>query len=261
MHGILACAGLHLSYRCPAQAREYSIAAGIHQDIAMPLFRSTIAHADQENCHACLIFSHLLVICTWASEKQDERLLLVEADGDDVLPPWLYFLRSGCSLLCNVWDCIEAGPVKALALAWEIPIAAPKSKTDLVVNLLSAIPEPSSADAWPDEECKIYHDAAVELGKAFVSTPLTEEFTTWDALRIWPMYASVEFCTLLKSWHPGALILLAHYCILLQRVESHWYFDGRATRLLSTILRHLDVRWHQYIEWPLQEIGVSSVMD
>lgn len=258
MHGLLACAGLHLAYLDPAQEREYSIRSGIHQDIGLPLFRSTIGNIDQDTCNAALAFTHLLVIYTWASEKQDERLLLVAPDGADILPPWLYFIRSGCSLLCNVWGCIETGPVKALASAWEIPIPALKSKTNLVVHLLSATPEQSSPDAWNVEACRIYHDAALELGKAFASSPLSENFTTWDALRIFPIYADVEYFALLKSWHPGALIILAHYCILLQRVQMHWYFEGRATRLLSTILSHLDAKWHQYIKWPLEEVGVPN---
>jgi hypothetical protein len=254
---MLACAGLHLAYLYPGKEREYSIAARTHQDIAMPLFRSAIGKVNQDNCHACLVFSHLLVIYTWVSERQDERLLLVGADGEDILPPWLYFLRSGCSLFCHIWDDVETGPIKALALAWDLPVAPPKAKTDLVIRLLSALPAHSSPDAWLDEEYKIYHDSAVELGTAFAATPLSENYTTWDALRIWPMYASVDFFALLKSWHPGALILLAHYCILLQRVESNWYIEGRASRLLSTILHHLDSKWHQYIKWPLQEIGIT----
>jgi hypothetical protein len=259
MHGILACAGLHLAYLNPSHERKYTIRASTHQDVAMPLFRAAIAKVDDDSCDAVLLFTHLLVIYTWATEKQDERLLLVEADGQDIFPAWLYFLRSGCSLLCKVWDRIETGPVKALAKAWDIPIPERNSKTDLVIHLLSVIPDQTSSDAWPMEECQIYHDAAVQLGTAFSSIPLSEAYTTWDAMRIWPMYISVEFCALLKSSHPGALILLAHYCLLLQRVQLHWYFEGRATRLLSTILDRLDARWHYYIKWPLEEIGASSV--
>lgn len=258
LHGILACAGLHLAHLYPAQEQEYTIAARKHQDIALPLFRKTVDNIDPDNCHAFFAFSHLLVIYTWAAEKHDDLLLLVSTDEEDTIPPWLYFLRNGCSLLCKVWDSIENGPVKALASAWEIPSAEPKAKTTLVTHLLSAVPDRTSPDSWSSEVCKIYLDAALELEKAFASTPASEYYTTWDALRIWPMYASVQFFALLKTWHPGALILLAHYCILLQRVESNWYFEGRASRLLLTILNHLDAKWHQYIKWPLQEIGVSQ---
>jgi hypothetical protein len=74
------------------------------------------------------------------------------------------------------------------------------------------------------------------------------------------MRISVEYLDLLSQQHPGALILVAHYCILLRRLGSHWYFEGRAKRLLSTVLSCLDGRWHQFIEWPLAEIeNMSSI--
>lgn len=258
MHGILACAGLHLAHLNPVQQREHAIRASSHQDRAMPLFRSAVANVDWDTCEAVFLFSHLLVIYSWASEKQDERLLLVQANGQDPLPPWLYFLRSGCSLLCNVWDRIESGPVRPLASAWEIPKAMRASEPEFMMKLLSVIPEQTSPDAWTVEECQIYRDAAAVLGRAFACTHPSEAFTTWDALRVWPMYSSVEFFELLQRWHPGALILLAHYCILLERVEWHWYFEGRATRLISTIIPRLDTRWHCYIQWPLEEICDSQ---
>lgn len=260
LHGLLACAGLHLAYLNPTQATEFTIAARSQQDIAMPLYRSAMNNVDVGNCDACLAFSHILVIYTWASEKEDERLLLVEPEGEDVLPTWLYFIRSGCSLMCHVWDDILAGPVEVLASQWDIPITPPTVRTDLVVHLFSAVPECSSPEAWPEEEIKIYRAAAVELGTAFACTPLVDNYTTWDTLRIWPMYASADFFALLRTWHPGALILLAHFCLLLQRVEKNWYFEGRASRLLFTILQHLDAKWHRYIQWPLGEIPIRPGM-
>ena len=226
----------------------------------MPLFRSAIANVDEDNCHSVLVFSHLLVIYSFAMEKQDEHLLIVEAKGPDVLPNWLHFLRNGCLMICSVWDRIESGPVKELASQWEVPVEVlEEGKQSLTDYLLSVIPSQSSPDAWSQEVCRLYSDTAVELGRAFSCTrALGEKFTTWDALRIWPMLISVGYMNLLSSCHPGALILLAHYCILLQKVESHWYFEGRATNLLSTIVHRLDTRWHCYIQWPLEEIGMSS---
>ena len=159
-------------------------------------------------------------------------------------------------MLCNVWNLLETGPVKALALMWEVPIEISGDyKPSLVSDLLCAIPSASSEIAWPEEVCKIYRDAAVELGWAFAYTnALGDGFTTWDALRIWPMRISVDYMNLLGTWHPSALILLAHYCILLRKVERHWYFEGRASGLFSTIFHRLDTRWHEYIERPLEEI-------
>lgn len=162
-------------------------------------------------------------------------------------------------MVCSVWDQIESGPVKELDSQWEIPVEiSEEGKLPLTDYFLSVIPSQKSQHAWPPEVCRLYSDTAVELGRAFACTRMMgEKLTTWDALRIWPILISVEFMKLLGNWHPGALILLAHYCILLKKMEAHWYFAGRAAKLPPTIVHRLDLRWHCYIKWPLEEVGMS----
>ncbi|KFY35815.1 hypothetical protein V494_05574 [Pseudogymnoascus sp. VKM F-4513 (FW-928)] len=257
LHGILACAALHLAYLDPDKGRELIIRGRAHQDRAMPLFRSAIETPNKDNCDAVFAFSHLLVIYSFAAEREDEKLFLVESNTLEVLPSWLYFIRCGCSMLCNVWDQLESGPVEPLASAWEVPITFSEAEQDpLMDSLLSAIPVPSSEDSWPQDVCKIYRDAATELGVAFSCTQDPgASYTAWDAIRIWPMRISDAYLNLLSQQHPAALILVAHYCILLKRLDSHWYFEGRAKKLLFTATSCLDRRWHHTVEWPLAEIG------
>ncbi|KFY18830.1 hypothetical protein V493_08315 [Pseudogymnoascus sp. VKM F-4281 (FW-2241)] len=258
MHGILACAALHLAYLDPGQERELMIRGRIHQDRAMPLFRTAIASPNNDNCDAVFAFSHLLVIYSFAADREDEQLFLVESNALDVLPSWLYFIRSGCSMLCDVWEQLESGPVGSLISAWEIPITFSEAEQwPPMDSLLSAVPSQGSEDSWSEDICKIYRDAATELGVAFSCTQdPSAGFTAWDALRIWPMRISDAYLNLLSQQHPCALILVAHYCILLQRLDSHWYFEGRAKRLLLTIMSCLDRRWHHTVEWPLAEIDL-----
>ena len=259
MHGILACSALHSCHNNPAQQYEQSLRSSSHQEGAMPLFRSAIANVNSGNCDAVLAFSHLLVIFSLASEKQDENLFLVEVNGPELLPSWLYFLRAGCSMLCSVWERLETGPVKALASAWELPIeTSEECDLHLADYLISAIPSPTSQNAWSEDECQNYRHAAIELGRAFSHTrALGQSFTSWEALRIWPMRVSAEYMGMLGSWHPGALILLAHYCIILKQLESLWYLQGRAARLLTAVSYRLEPQWHCYIEWPLHQIQAS----
>ncbi|OBT77053.1 hypothetical protein VF21_02900 [Pseudogymnoascus sp. 05NY08] len=258
LHGILACAALHLAYLDPSQGKELMIRGRVHQDRAMPLFRSAIENPNRDNCDAVFAFSHLLVIYSFAAEREDEQLFLVESNTLEVLPSWLYFIRNGCSMLCDVWDQVESGAVGSLVSVWEIPITFSEAEQEPLMNsLLSAIPLQGSEDSWSEDACKIYREAATELGVAFSCTQdLSAGFTAWDALRIWPMRISEAYLNLLSQQHPGALILVAHYCILLQRLDSHWYFEGRAKRLLFTVLTCLDRRWHHIVEWPLAEIEV-----
>ena len=69
------------------------------------------------------------------------------------------------------------------------------------------------------------------------------------------MCISDSFLAMLCDQHPGAMILLAHYCLLLKASEGiSWYFDGRAASLLGRILQTLDVKWYPYIKDPVNEL-------
>lgn len=269
MHGLLACSALHLAHKNPGD-NVYSITAALHQDAAMPAFRHAISYVDEENCHAVLVFSHLLVILCLAVEKQDQQLFLVNVRTLQFLPTWcvchapfpsladklvnrLHSLRDGCSMVRGVWDVIIEGPVGQLAEQWQVHVENRQSShSPLKERLLSVMPLQGSLNAWSAADCNIYVDAAVTLARVFdLLILVADKLSAWDAVRMWPMLVSHDFMQFLDDGHPGALILLAHYCIFLKRFESYWYLEGRAAKIMSVIVRHLDPEWLSCIEWPL----------
>lgn len=258
-HGILACSAIHLAHINPPQRHSYQVTAASHLDLGMPLFRSEVVVFNEENCHAIFAFSHLLTVYSHASEKEDERLLLVDSNGTDAVSNWLFFLRSSCDLADSIWECVVRGPLKPLVCAWESPIDVEMGiRTPLVERLLSVIPDKNSDDCWSEEVCRIYQEAAFLLGYAFAcSQVLGENFDTWDAIRVWPMGLSTDFMHLLNRWHPGAMVVFAHYCILLNKLEGKWYSQGRAKRLLGHIVHRLDPKWLCQIQEPLQVVGLE----
>lgn len=259
MHGIMAIAALHLAHDelIPHKKRHYLFTASKHQDEAMPAFREAVINVNESNCHAILAFTHLLVFYSFASEQQDERLLLVTENKQDVVPTWFHFIRTGCSMLCSVWEVVETGPCKALTLAWEKPLPDPASNAsqEILHQFLRAIPPISADNSWSGEECREYRKAASDLALALVcSKTMSEPCTTWDVIRIWPLELSDVFIRMLASCHPGALLLLVHYALLLEAIEHHWYFEGRAARLIREVVVKMDREWHKYLEAPLQYI-------
>lgn len=147
---------------------------------------------------------------------------------------------------------IGTGPTEPLAV-----LASIRDIPDQPVleYLLAMIPED-----WPDEVRVPYSDSARVLSRSFAGTQLLETDTNppaLDVIRMWPILICIEFVNLLDKLHPGALILLAHYCILLRRCEAKaWYARDKAASILSTVMLHLDISWHRYIAWPLNEIGL-----
>lgn len=157
-------------------------------------------------------------------------------------------------MLCNVWGDLGTGPVRYLAESWEIVAETSKFPDQSLLDYLMAIPP----DDWAEEVRVPYNDSARALACAFSSMhALDEKTTTLDVVHFWPIQNSIEFVDLLSKWHPGALILLAHFCIVMHRVGARsWYLGGRAASMLSTIVQRLDIKWHRYIEWPLREVGL-----
>lgn len=158
-------------------------------------------------------------------------------------------------MLCGVWREIGTGPVRYLAESWETLDAISEFPHQPILDYFLAI-RPAGG---PEEVQAPYNESALALARLFsCMDALDERITTLDVVCFWQIQNSVEYAELLSSWHPGALILLAHYCIVLHRVgEECWFLEGRAASLLSTIMGILDHRWHQYIEWPLSEVGLS----
>jgi hypothetical protein len=246
---IQALTSLHIAYLNPELRNGLLLQATLYQDKAMSMFRIEIAAPTPQNCHAIIVFHHLLVLYTFAAEYQNDSLFLIDRESDEVVPLWLHFIRSACDILCDVWDWIEAGPCRALALAWEEPFEISKAYEQSVFErLLASIPATSSENAWALDIVDLYMEAASELATAFAcSESSSNQFSTWDVLRIWPVKLSAEFMALLREEHPSALVLLAHYTVLLKRIEDVWYFHDRAKRLLRIIHGKLDPYWHPYI--------------
>ncbi|KAL2855643.1 hypothetical protein BJX68DRAFT_217017 [Aspergillus pseudodeflectus] len=293
LDGLLACAAHHRAYLNPDKAelkQEYILRAWAYQDAALPEFRIAIENVSEANCDAIIVFAYLLVVYSFADSRHESRSLGIndvsESNGnppalfflsrdeknrlqpDSILPNWLYLLRGGCSMICDVWEYIQIGPVRALTTAWEIDLEGPDERDpEILARLLKVIPTPPvsctstvdeatyNADIWSHEVEAVYTTAAIQLSRSFAylrkTYPDASQITTWDILRVWPMEVSMEYMALLQQEHPGALILLAHYCVLLRYMERYWYFEGKAGALLKVIRGRLGERWRSSLEWPV----------
>jgi len=89
---------------------------------------------------------------------------------------------------------------------------------------------------WTEHEITTYISSARELDLAFrYRDVLGKAFSTWDALRVWPMAISEAYLDMLARKHEGALVLLGFYCVLLKMVESRWVvtFPFESLRILA----------------------------
>lgn len=68
-----------------------------------------------------------------------------------------------------------------------------------------------------------------------------------------------SYIRLLNERKPEALILFAHYCVLLAYCDYSWYFHGVGRRFVAAIWRSLPPHWRRWISWPV--IATGAVVD
>jgi hypothetical protein len=271
-HGVLACSALHLAYCRPSERRRYQLMAACHQSIALPEFRIAIAKPTEENCNALIAFSQLLLINCFAAEDPDENLLLVGGKHESGLPDWLQIIRGSCTIFSSVWEFVKEGPLAPLfeernlrmlnepLLMSQNPEHARQLHRLIHLTNFGNSSSSSVAEKFSQGYVSSLPGALLELSVAFSKALVARErgfFTVSTALHIWPARVSQGYLDLLKERDPAALVVLAHYCILLKPLESNWYMSGFRERLLTRIYNQLDEEWRPRLQWPLEEIGLD----
>ncbi|KAN0098291.1 Protein of unknown function (DUF3505) domain containing protein [Hyaloscypha variabilis] len=270
-HGILACAALHLAYLNPPERRRYQMIAACHQARGLPPFRALIAAPTEENCNPILAFANLLVVHCFAAEEQDAEFFLLKGDRDATtlsgMPDWLEVIRGSCTIFSHVWSNMRMGMLKPLideTMSDEaLPIIPDNPEHSARLRELLQLPilgkNPPTGELL-GQTMTAYSTALICLARAFGSAEAAKvngTFSMWTAVQIWPARVPMEYLELLRRKEPAALVLLAHYCILLAPLEDSWYMSGFRRRLLMRIYFQLDDEWRKWLDWPFAEVGLT----
>ncbi|KAJ9603474.1 hypothetical protein H2200_012252 [Cladophialophora chaetospira] len=250
LRGILAVSAFHLAYLYPDRKAEYELIGTRHQSLGLTSFQETLAHVDETNCHALFAFSCLLIVLAFASSAKEKP----EDFTRDVLH-WFYLLR-GANIVLNMHhDTIRCSFLKPLldemahmenTAAYNIP------DTDQITKLYRVC---SSAEH--DKETGQAIDLAIHsLLSTFIQASLlkTRGDGTVLATFVWPINLPPRFLDLLSEKQPEAMIILAHYCVLIHwgatAKDDTWFISGWAEYMLETIRDSIPDVWHEQLEWP-----------
>ena len=259
LRGILAVSAFHLAYIYPARRAEYELIGTTHQSLGLTEFQSTLANVDETNCHALFAFSCLLIVLAFAASTKDKS-------GDfthDVLH-WFYLLRGANMVLNMHHETIRCSFLKPLLdeMAHMDNIAAYRfPDTEQITKLFRVC---GSADHDKDTAQAI--DLAIHsLLSTFIQASLlkTRGNATVLATFVWPINLSPKFLDLLSEKQPEAMVILAHYCVLINWAETNvdetWFIAGWAKYMLETIKESIPNTWQEQLLWPIMMINSENV--
>jgi hypothetical protein len=259
MHEILAVAALHLARARPVRADIYTNASDRHHQIALKFFQS-ITDIDRQNCHPTLACASLFTVYSWASRLGSLIMVNCNTPADGKSVEVVRLLRGQRSLLSGVQAWLIDGPLWPMFKPWaqrdpksEIILPEDEKRLDSLTRLWNPPSPGMSPEIISVLETSlgtlrmVFSIATSDNGVGFITAALS-----------WSCFIPEPYIQLVQGGNPEALVLLAHYCVLLNRVDNLWWIQGQPQQLLVTIRDGLDQSWQQWIEWPLREVGIES---
>lgn len=253
MRGILAVTSLHLSKSTidPALRYQYVHLAAYHQDLALPEYRAALVDVTEKNVTAILAFSILTVIYSFATAKEAGTLF---SSG---CPEWLLLSR-GVGQIPPHWEnWIERGVLGRQTMHRRKIQSIDAKLYPEDYRLLALHGMLSTLRPEEQNEAEHYIEALYWLRQAFAHAHFPDSrISPMCAVMYWVEHVSQAFLDLLMLQKSRAIILLAHFCVLMKRASHIWYAAGAAEDILSELQQILNPKFLPWIQWPLQTFGM-----
>lgn len=248
IRGILAVSALHLIHLQPTRRDVLSIRASNHQSIALQAFQDSLNRVDPSNCVAIFAFSCVIVALAFAAPKTGDSGRFQKEVFD-----WFHMIRGCNSVLQTQWETVSKSflaPLLKKGMLHETAAAHDVRDADRVTDLLRIC---SSENLAHDREAANAYALAIhELLNTYTQVSIlmerNEDFV--PVIFVWPIAIPQNYLPLLRDQKPEAMVILAHYSALLQRVDDQWYMTGWARNIVQQVEAALGEQWQGWLSWP-----------
>lgn len=248
----MAIAAMHMAYLKP-QKRPYQILAARHQNIALPAIRTALESREEKNCYSLYACAQVFIKLSFADFSAPESLLVMP-DGEKI-QECLRMVRGAFVIRDAYFSQLGESPFKAF-LQTPMQVNPDFDMNPLDVQLVALIPELRARDGEIGSVCC----QALDILRELFAVAATPGQTTSTAALIywWPARVPRAFVTLVKENQAEALVVLAHYCVMLRQGYIYWFLDGTAEKMLRHCKQCLSADWIRLIEMPLKELNIED---
>ena len=253
-HGIFASSALHIaSITCNAKTqRRYRKAACMHRDQAVTAFEQAIRKINTSNNTAVFAFGCIMVIFEFSSSLQRHLR------GKDALEDFcknLLFTREWIDAIKRGLASDTDGHLRPLLESREIQPKMPDMSRLAVMTLRKQ--NVALAATYPHHhQTDVYEETIMHLDGALESLSRGEDSMS-PALR-WICKVPARFIDMLEERRPFALVILAHYTVIMYNLREQWWMGEWGKSVLGEINRRLDPQWMQYMTWVFDATGFCT---
>lgn len=254
-HLNLAIAALHLGHENPERRDEYIKKADSHFTFGVRSVTNILSKLDSDNCQMIYLSAVLICFIYFARGPRRGEYLVFSDIGQS---EWLVLMRGVRSIsgtrhkevFSGILDPGEQEQPK-MTLALETELVEQRVHLDAVRQFLD--------ESVPASEKDLYLSAMETLIAAFeemhnIRSIKEDGACLMPAVIGWIYRLPETFVQRLEDKDSFALVILAHWSVMLKYLTPTWFMKGWDVHVLSGIRASLRVDYHQWIEWPVRAI-------
>ncbi|KAJ3556065.1 hypothetical protein NPX13_g10218 [Xylaria arbuscula] len=255
MHGVLSFSAHHISTQVPAEKSQYYLRQSTQLlTWAVARFNPAPREPDRDTCVALLLFSSLLC----AQGLADIASLDLEPEPFFIRFGHYFGLHRGVrSILNDHWARLKEPEVRDLVEWCRLSVLekGQGSECDRLRQLVaqSINISPSATEA--------YLHAIEQLQCVLDGRKLHQPLPTYHVYLAlaWPLLVHEKLVDLLVLRRPVAMIILAYYGVTLDLCRDLWMVGQAGKQLVYAITKHLGSEWAEYLQWPCDAVGITTV--
>ncbi|KAH8701569.1 hypothetical protein BGW36DRAFT_101330 [Talaromyces proteolyticus] len=264
MYELLSMSAQHLGATFPGRSEYYGNQAIRLQNKAIALFNTAVGREDvtSENCVPYFVFSSMLGAHHFCNvlrcpETDFKALIVSLVDSLNLYQGLRTISRSKWHIVADseIKPVVESGRA-ALRYLDEENYQTKEVESKRLIQLLDEPVDPlESAAVNADRHAINVLDSLLRYYREDQGNN-----NNLKGVFGWPALVKDEFKHELIRLSPKALIILAHYAVLLYYQRELWLLGDSGRLLVESIHRNIDIYWMQWLEWPMMEISSETIM-
>lgn len=255
LNQLLAFSARHLAHCNPERRAECLYQAKAYQSHGIRLFTESTMHIDESNATQALFFSWLLGVHQLSDVS-------VEGDPEGVLPRFLQYVdvyQGVRAVISQAWVYMQHSRLRGffdegaemIEQRGHGPHTGPLE--ELIQGSLGL--DEAQKRGCDEARCQLQaiFDRVDDGGGGLLGENKTpEELQKHAAFHLfsWPLVVGEDFLSAVRAGRPEALLVIAHFCIILHWSRGYWVVGRTGQELLEGIEVGLGPGWEKWLQWP-----------
>ncbi|KAI0871606.1 hypothetical protein GGS24DRAFT_470868 [Hypoxylon argillaceum] len=248
---LLALSAAHLSTLSISRRDDFRQQASRLQTRSLTLLNGGYRRQDADNeamatfLHSSMLGLHLLFDTI---QYPDESSVVL-----DKFISYLSIHRGVRAVLTKeVWLVVQSDILPLIGAGILEPIEGDDDSDGRELDTLTDLVKSSDLRASSAESC---YEAIESLRWAFAVYRRDPKSCPQSA-SAWPIIIPAAFLDLLRQRRPEALVILAHYAVLMHLSRDFWVFGDGGRLIVGSISSHLGTFWERWLAWPNDEVNM-----